>query len=232
MAVSGMRAREPRKHVFAIILEGLVNVHRAPVGWNARGFRRVGRKDGQRLDGSGMMRRPREGVDDGMGQRVKLGIEGVVATALVLGAAGNLAAGARRPLVERAILSSDHYAYADRAAQAVQRSVPAGEPLQVVVYDGDTLDELDAAVWFDFRAKWLLYPRRILLTRVDPNDPSVLRAAPGTPPPADPAARYPVGSYVLFFRASAAPVLPALEFERLAEERMWVLARRTQRSGG
>jgi len=150
----------------------------------------------------------------------------VVATALVFGAAGNLAAGARRPLVERAILSGDHYAYADRAAQAVQRMVPADEPLQVVVYDGDMLGELDAAVWFDFRAKWLLYPRQIIVTRVDSSDPAILRAAPGTHVPLDIPARYPLGAYTLFFRASGAPKLPVLEFERLAEDRMWILVRR------
>jgi hypothetical protein len=162
-------------------------------------------------------------VDRGHG--VRPGIEAVFIALLLLGAAVNLAAGARRPLVERAILSGDHYAHADRAAEAVARNVPAGAPLHVVVYDADMLGELDAGVWFDYRVKWLLYPRRIVVARVDPNDPRALRPAPGAPPPPNPRAVYPAGSYVLFFRASAPPTLPPTPLEPLAEAPMWVLAR-------
>jgi hypothetical protein len=85
----------------------------------------------------------------------------VAVWAVLLIAAGvNLAAGARRPLRERAMLSAGHYPAADRAAEAVRRFVPPGEPLTLVTYDGDMLGQLNCAVWADYRLRWLLYPRR------------------------------------------------------------------------
>ena len=145
---------------------------------------------------------------------------------LLLGAAVNLAAGARRPTVEHSILSRDHYAHADRAAQAVTRLLPSQAPLAVVVYDRDLVGELDAAVWFDYRSKWLLYPRDIQVFRVAPEDPLLLRAAPGEPPPQDSAqAEYLTRPYVLFFRVTGPPTLPKSDLEILAKDPMWVLAR-------
>jgi hypothetical protein len=148
---------------------------------------------------------------------------------LLLGATVNLAAGARRPAVERAILSQDHYAHADRAAAAVSQFVPKDAPLAVVGYDQDLVGELDAAVWFDYRAKWLLYPRDVRSYRVAPDDPLLLRAPPGEPSPAVGArADYLTQPYVLFFRVTAPPNLPPASLTILARDSMWVLAR----SGG
>ena len=140
-------------------------------------------------------------------------------------AAVNLAAGARRPAIERAILAGNHYAHADSAARAVNQLVPPEEPLAVVVYDGDMLDELDVAVWFDYRSKWLLYPRDLVLFRVDPTQPLRRVAAPGDPPPPSGEAGYLRSSYLLFFRATAPPTLPKADLEILAQDPMWILAR-------
>lgn len=145
---------------------------------------------------------------------------------LLLGATVNLAAGARRPTVEHSILSRDHYAHADRAAQAVTQFLPAQAPLAVVVYDGDLVDELDAGVWFDYRSKWLLYPRDIQVFRVAPEDPLQLRAVPGEPAPEGRVrAEYLTRPYVIFFRVTGPPSLPKADLEILAEDPMWVLVR-------
>lgn len=158
-------------------------------------------------------------------QRILIGL-------LLLGAAVNVAAGARRPAVERAILSRDHYAHADRAAAAVRRLVSKDAPLAVVGYDGDLVDELDAAVWFDYRAKWLLYPRDLRVYRVSPEDPTQLRPVPGEPPrPGNRRADYLNLPYVLFFRVTHAPVLPPAKLEILEQDPMWVLARPVRGEG-
>lgn len=81
-------------------------------------------------------------------------------TVLLIAAGVNLAAGARRPLRERAILSVGHYPAAERAAEAVRRHVAPDEPLTLVTYDGDMLDQLNCAVWAEYRLRWLLYPRQ------------------------------------------------------------------------
>jgi hypothetical protein len=147
-----------------------------------------------------------------------------VLAGLILGAAVNLAAGARRPFIERSILAGNHYAHADRAAGAVNRAVSPGEPVAVVVYDGDMLDELDAAVWFDYRSRWLLYPRHVELFRVDPQQSLRRVAVPGLPPPDTSVAAYPRYRYVLFFRVTAPPVMPE-PYQILAQDPMWILAR-------
>ena len=84
-------------------------------------------------------------------------------SALLLGAVVNLAAGARRPLVERHILAGNH-----AHAEAVRRLVPPEEMLALVVYDRDMIDELDVSIWFDHRSRWLLHPRNVALTHIDP----------------------------------------------------------------
>jgi len=148
---------------------------------------------------------------------------------LLLGAAVNLSAGVRRPVVERAILSRDHYAHADRAAEAVVRLVPPDASLAVVGYDQDLLDELDAAVWFDYRSKWLLYPRDFQVYRVAPENPLLLRPVPGEATSAvDAPADYLKHPFLLFFRVTAPPSLPTANLKILAQDPMWVLAR----SGG
>ena len=152
-------------------------------------------------------------------------LQRIVLAGLLLGAAVNLAAGARRPAIERAILAGNHYAHADSAARAVNQLVPPEEPLAVVVYNGDMLDELDVAVWFDYRSKWLLYPRDLVLFRVDPTQPLRRVAAPGDPPPPSGEAGYLRSAYLLFFRATAPPTLPKADLEILAQDPMWILAR-------
>jgi hypothetical protein len=129
-------------------------------------------------------------------------------TVLLIAAGVNLAAGARRPLRERAMLSAGHYPAADRAAEAVRRLVPPDEPLTLVTYDGDMLDQLNCAVWAEYRLRWLLYPRRIKSVQI----------APGAWP------REPGDTRFLFFRVTAPPQLSERIF--LVQERgpMWVLA--------
>jgi hypothetical protein len=145
---------------------------------------------------------------------------------LLLGATVNLAAGARRPSIERAILSGDHYAHADRAAEAVVRLLPPGAPLTVVVYDQDLVGELDTGVWFDYRTKWLLYPRDVQVYRVAPENLFELRATQGeTSWEPHASADYLSHPYVLFFRATAPPALPPGRLEILARDSMWVLTR-------
>lgn len=79
---------------------------------------------------------------------------------LLLAASGmNLAAGVRRPLVERRILAANYYARAEEAAALVRAHVPPGEPLAVAGYAGDVVEEVDIPTWVDYRLKWLLYPR-------------------------------------------------------------------------
>src|SRR5688500_8174828 len=85
---------------------------------------------------------------------------------LLIAAGVNLAAGARRPLRERAILSTGHYPAADRAAAAVLQHLRPDEPLTLVTYDGDMLDQLNCAVWAGYRLRWLLYPRQIRRVQV------------------------------------------------------------------
>lgn len=145
---------------------------------------------------------------------------------LLLGATVNLAAGARRPSIERKILSGDHYAHADRAAEAVKRLLPPGAPLTVVVYDGDLVGELDTGVWFDYRIKWLLYPRDVQVYRVAPEKMLELRATQGeTSWEHHASADYLSHPYILFFRAAAPPARPPGRLVLLARDPMWVLTR-------
>ena len=130
--------------------------------------------------------------------------------AVVLIAAGvNLAAGARRPLRERAMLSTGHYPAADRAAAAVESLVRPHEPLTLVTYDGDMLDQLNCAVWAEYRLRWLLYPRTF--RRV--------QTAPGKAP------LVPLEGAVLFFRVTRPPEVPDSGLTTLERERMYVLGR-------
>jgi hypothetical protein len=153
-------------------------------------------------------------------------IETGLVVLLLSGAALNLAAGVRRPLRERAILGGDHYTHADAAAAVVTRTLPPGAPLAVVVYDGDMLGELDAAVWFDYRSRWLLYPRHVEVSRVAPQNPLQSRLVPGSSVPPVPRPAYLDSEFVLFFRVTAPPVVPGLPLEELDRGTMWVLTRR------
>jgi hypothetical protein len=158
----------------------------------------------------------------GRGEKWALGL-------LLAGAALNLAAGARRPLAERAILAQGHYPAADRAAAAVRRHVPPGKPLALVVYAGDMLGELDCGIWADYRLKWLLYPGSHAALRAD-RDGRVLRPLRYGPPPravpdhAQGSATYELSEYVLCFRVTAPPVLPAGPARVLERGEMFVLA--------
>jgi hypothetical protein len=112
---------------------------------------------------------------------------------LLIAAGVNLAAGARRPLRERAMLSVGHYPAADRAAEAVRRLVPPDEPLTLVTYEGDMLDQLNCAVWAEYRLRRLLYPRKFERVQVIPGQSLSLRRA----------------GKVLFFRVTQPVELPA-----------------------
>jgi hypothetical protein len=131
--------------------------------------------------------------------------------ALLLAAAGvNLAAGARRPLRERAQLATGHYPAADRAAEAVRRLVTPSEPLTLVTYDGDMLDQLNCAVWAEYRLRWLLYPRPFAHLQVHPGDSALV----------------PEKGAVLFFRVTKPVGAPASDVQLLASEPMFALVRR------
>lgn len=136
-------------------------------------------------------------------------LSAAVWTVLLIAAGVNLAAGARRPLRERAILSVGHYPAADRAADAVRKFIRPDEPLTLVTYDGDMLDQLNCAVWADYRLRWLLYPRRFERLQVS----------------ADSLPRLPVKGGILFFRVTAAPEPPDSGLRLLEQEPMFVLAR-------
>jgi hypothetical protein len=73
--------------------------------------------------------------------------------ALLAGSAVNLTAGLRRPLRERAMLRANEYAAAQQACAALQRTVPPGEPVALVVPDHET------AEWLREYMQWLAYPR-------------------------------------------------------------------------
>lgn len=88
---------------------------------------------------------------------------------LLLGAAVNLAAGARRPFVERALHRTGRYAVADRAEAAVRAALPPSARLGLVVYAGDTVENVDHAFWFDYQMKWRLYPRRLPVFVIGPD---------------------------------------------------------------
>ncbi len=146
--------------------------------------------------------------------------------ALMLGAALNMASGVRRPLVERAELARNHYREADAAAAAVRRHVSAGEPLELVVFDGDklepgTLRELDGDIWADYRFKWLLHPRRIQVTRITREG----RRVPDPRYPGSPTAP----RYQLLFRVTPPTIalssVLAGSPQRLAAGNGWLLAR-------
>jgi hypothetical protein len=110
--------------------------------------------------------------------------------------------------VEHRVLRGDHYARADLAAAAVRARVPAGEPLTVVVYEGDRLNLLDCDTWFEYRIRWLLYPRSLRVARV---------------PVGGGAERLP--GYVLSFRVTAPPTAPERPHEVLSRGPMFILAR-------
>ncbi len=153
-------------------------------------------------------------------------LSGFVFAALLAGSVLNLAAGVRRPVVERAILAGNHYAAADRAAASVEKLLPPGAPLALVVYDDDLLGELDCAIWADYRFKWLLYPRKFEVYRRTAGDalqPDARYVETSGLSPRPPAA----GSYLLFFRVTAPPELLARPLELVATGENWTLARLT-----
>ncbi len=127
--------------------------------------------------------------------------------ALLIAAGVNLAAGARRPLRERAMLSAGHYPAADRAADAVRRLAAPDEPLTLVTYDGDMLDQLNCAVWADYRLRWLLYPRRFQRLQLSPGKKAEL----------------PASGKVLFFRVTQPPAFPSGTPPPLEQGSMWAL---------
>lgn len=152
-------------------------------------------------------------------------IRSVLLAALAGGALLNLAAGARRPLVERRILSQGHYPEADRAAEAVRRFVPPGAPLALVGYEGDTLGELDCAIWADYRFKWLLYPRRFDAYQETVSRELRLRRSYSTLDESyRPVPDFGADRYVLFFRVTSPPEFPGPRLRVLARGEMFLLA--------
>ena len=128
---------------------------------------------------------------------------------LLIAAGVNLAAGGRRPLRERAMLSAGHYPAADRAADAVHRLVGPDEPLTLVTYDGDMLDQLNCAVWAEYRLRWLLYPRRFERLQVSPGQTLTL----------------PRSGKLLFFRVTKPVELPGSDARPLEQGPMFALVR-------
>lgn len=131
----------------------------------------------------------------------------LVLALLLAGAVVNLIAGARRPLRERALLSQGHYAAAEEARQAIERHVPTGRPVDLVVYAGDYVGAMDGSVWAVIFMRWLLYPRLVPEYRVRSEDPTSAASGP-----------------TLFFHTTHPPALPKASYRVLARGRTWVLA--------
>ena len=136
----------------------------------------------------------------------------IVLGLLLLGAVVNLVAGIRRPLRERALVHQSYYAEAQEAARAVQRQIPAGTPIALMVYDGDQVGGMDGGGFAEDYFNWLLYPRALSLYRVSPNEQ--IRAVKGSGPRTGPA---------LWFRVQGAPDLPQPTDRILARGDSWVL---------
>lgn len=150
----------------------------------------------------------------------------ILALALLLpGALLNLAGGARRVFAERRLLDRGYYPDAYSPAGAVRRLVPVEAPLAVVVYP-DRSRDLDYDVWFDYRLKWLLYPRRFDLYREDERGEMRYRSGyvrgEAQFRPGSPFAEHP---YVLFFRATQPPTWDERAGEVLARGKSWALTR-------
>lgn len=151
-------------------------------------------------------------------------LPGLIFAALLAGSVLNLAAGVRRPAVERAILAGNHYAAADRAAAAVAAHVPPGASLSLVVYDDDLLGELDCAIWADYRFKWLLFPRKFEVYRPTPQ--GTLQPDPRYRGPDAPHSQFPsAGDYLLYFRVTAPPERTSRPLQTFAHGENWILAR-------
>lgn len=144
---------------------------------------------------------------------------------LLAGAGLNLAAGLRRPLVERAILARGHYPAMDAAADTVRRRVPADASFALIGYEADMLEELDLSIWADYRTKWLLYPRRPEVYqdragRLYRREAYVMTGGGYSAAPVRPSE-----AYALVFRGSGLPVAPD-GYEIVEQGPMFLLARR------
>jgi hypothetical protein len=155
-------------------------------------------------------------------------VRSIVLTALLAGAAVNLAAGVRRPTTERAILASNYYPPAQSAADAIRRLVPATARLAVVGYTNDVVEEVEIPVWIDYRLKWLLYPRVFTAYRVAADGSMERRIGYHTRNPAFTLATdLGDAEYALSFRISAPPPLPTGRWKVIAQDRGFLLARRS-----
>jgi hypothetical protein len=149
-----------------------------------------------------------------------------VLAALLLGTAVNLAAGARRPTVERDLLARGYYPPAQSASEAI-RSLPPTARLAVVGYVGDIVEEVDIPTWIDYRLKWLLYPRLFAVYQVKKDGSLERRIGYHARNPAfAPASGLGDAEYALSFRISAPPTLPPGRWEVIAQDRGYLLARR------
>lgn len=144
----------------------------------------------------------------------------LVLAALLAGAALNLAAGARRPFRERALVHQGYYAEAQQAAAQVDRSLPPGTPLNLVVYENDYVGAMDGSVWAETYLKWLLYPRIVAMFRAAPD--GSLRTPDGRPP---------LG-YTLFFRVTAPPNATTSGLRILGRGNNWTLAESAEGAAG
>jgi hypothetical protein len=150
-----------------------------------------------------------------------------VLAALLLGAAVNLAAGARRPTVERDLLAQGYYPPAQSASEAIRRLTPPTARLAVVGYVGDIVEEVDIPTWIDYRLKWLLYPRLFAVYQVK-KDGSLERRIGyhARNVTFSPATDLGDAEYALAFRISAPPTLPPGRWDVIAQDRGYRLARR------
>lgn len=149
-----------------------------------------------------------------------------VLVALLAGAVINLAAGARRPAIERAILASNYYPAAQSAANAIQQ-LPPNARLAVLGYATDIVEEVDMATWVDYRLKWLLYPRLFTAYRVKADGSLERRIAyQARNPSFAPATDLGDSEYALSFRISTPPTLPPGRWEVMAQDQGYLLARR------
>lgn len=131
-------------------------------------------------------------------------------------------------MVERGILASNYYSAAQSAADTITRLTPPTARLAVLGYVGDIVEEVDIPTWIDYRLKWLLYPRLFTAYRVATDGSMERRIGYHNRSPAF-AAATDLGDaeYVLSFRYSAPPTLPPGQWQVIAEDRGYLLARRS-----